>query len=113
MRRVLVMGFGGGNMNKMMKQVQKMQGDMLKLQEQLGDMTVEATAGGGVVKIVMTGKQEVKEITLDPEILNPEESEMVQDLLVAAFNEALRKSQELTSTQMNKITGGLKVPGLF
>lgn len=107
------MGFGGGNMNKMMKQVQKMQGDMLKLQEQLGDMTVEATAGGGVVKIVMTGKQEVKEITLDPEILNPEESEMVQDLLVAAFNEALRKSQELTSTQMNKITGGLKVPGLF
>jgi len=107
------MGFGGGNMNKMMKQVQKMQGDMLKLQEELGDMTVEATAGGGVVKIVMTGKQEVKELTLDPEILNPEENEMVQDLLVAAFNEALRKSQELSSTEMSKVTGGLKVPGLF
>ena len=86
---------------------------MLKLQEQLGDMTVEATAGGGVVKIVMTGKQEVKEISLDPEILNPEESEMVQDLLVAAFNEALRKSQELASSQMSKVTGGLKIPGLF
>ncbi|MGI6145411.1 MAG: YbaB/EbfC family nucleoid-associated protein [Clostridia bacterium] len=107
------MGFGGANMNKMLKQVQKMQGDMLKLQEQLGDMTVEATAGGGVVKIVMTGKQEVKEISLDPEILNPEESEMVQDLLVAAFNEALRKSQELASSQMSKVTGGLKIPGLF
>jgi len=107
------MGFGGGNMNKMMKQVQKMQGDMLKVQEQLGDMTVEATAGGGVVKIVMTGKQEVKEITLDPEVLNSEEAEIVQDLLVAAFNEALRKSQELSSTQLSKVTGGLKVPGLF
>jgi len=107
------MGFGGGNMNKMMKQVQKMQGDMVKMQEQLGEMTVEATAGGGVVKIVMTGKQEVKEVVLDPEVLNPEESEMVQDLLIAAFNEALRKSQELTSTEMNKITGGMKIPGLF
>jgi hypothetical protein len=107
------MGFGGANMNKMMKQVQKMQGDMVKMQEQLGEMTVEATAGGGVVKIVMTGKQEVKEITLDPEVLNPEENELVQDLLVAAFNEALRKSQELASEQMGKITGGLKLPGLF
>jgi DNA-binding YbaB/EbfC family protein len=107
------MGFGGGNMGKMMKQVQKMQADMGKLQDQLGEMMVEATAGGGVVKVVMTGKQEVKEVALDPEILNPEEIEMVQDLLVAAFNEALRKSQELASQEMGKITGGLKVPGLF
>lgn len=107
------MGFGGGNMAKMMKQVQKMQADMGKLQEQLGEMTVEATAGGGAVKIVISGKQEVKEIVLDPEILNPEEQEMIQDLLVAAFNEALRKSQDLAAQEMGKITGGLKVPGLF
>jgi len=107
------MGFGGANMAKMMKQVQKMQADMSKLQDQLGEMTVEATAGGGAVKIVISGKQEVKEIVLDPEILNPEEQEMVQDLLLAAFNEALRKSQDLAAQEMSKITGGLKVPGLF
>ncbi|HOB81997.1 MAG TPA: YbaB/EbfC family nucleoid-associated protein [Peptococcaceae bacterium] len=107
------MGFGGANMAKMMKQVQKMQADMSKLQEQLGEMTVEATAGGGVVKVVMSGKQEVKEVVLEPEILDPEEKEMVQDLLVAAFNEALRKSQELAAQEMGKITGGLNLPGLF
>ncbi|MDD2433058.1 MAG: YbaB/EbfC family nucleoid-associated protein [Clostridia bacterium] len=107
------MGFGGGNMNKMLKQVQKMQTDMAKMQDELGEMTVEATVGGGVVKIVMSGKQEVKELFLEPEILNPEESEMVQDLLIAAFNEALRKSQDLATEQMSKITGGLKIPGLF
>lgn len=108
------MGFGGmGNMQKMMKQVQKMQADMAKLQEQLADMTVEATAGGGAVKIIMTGKQEVKDLEIDPEVLTPDDVEMLQDLLVAAFNEALRKSQDLASSEMNKITGGLKVPGLF
>jgi len=108
------MGFGGmGNMQKMMKQVQKMQADMAKLQEELGNMTVEATAGGGAVKVIMTGKQEVRGLEIDPEVLNPDDAEMVQDLLIAAFNEALRKSHELAATEMNKITGGLKVPGLF
>lgn len=108
------MGFGGmGNMQKMMKQVQKMQADMARLQEELADMTVEATAGGGAVKVVMTGKQEIREVVIDPEVLNPEEVEMVQDLLMAAFNEALRKSQDLAAQQMNKITGGLKLPGMF
>lgn len=107
------MGFGGGNMQKMMKQVQKMQTNMAKLQDELGDMEVEATAGGGAVKIKMTGKQEVREIEIDPEILTPDDVEMIQDLLTAAFNEALRKSQDLASSEMNKITGGLKVPGLI
>ncbi|MFZ5755007.1 MAG: YbaB/EbfC family nucleoid-associated protein [Bacillota bacterium] len=108
------MGFGGmGNMQKMMKQVQKMQADMAKLQEELGEKTVETSAGGGAVKIVMNGKQEVKEITIDPEILQPEEVEMVQDLLMAAFNEALRKSQDMVSQEMSKITGGMKIPGMF
>ena len=90
-----------------------MQADMGKLQEPAWGVTVEATAGGGAVKIVISGKQEVKEIVLDPEILNPEEQEMVQDLLLAAFNEALRKSQDMAAQEMSKITGGLKVPGLF
>jgi len=108
------MGFGNmGNMQKMMKQVQKMQADMARLQEELGNRTVEATAGGGVVKAVMNGKQELIELNIAPEILNPDEAEMLQDLIVAAFNEALRKSQEMVSQEMNKITGGLKMPGLF
>lgn len=109
------MGFGGGmgNMQKMMKQVQKMQADMVKVQEELGEKNVEASAGGGAVKIVMSGKQVVKEIRIDPEVLDPEEVEMVQDLLAAAFNEALRLSQEMASQEMTKVTGGLKMPGLF
>ena len=108
------MGFGSmGNMQKMMKQVQKMQADMAKMQEELADKTVEASSGGGAVKIVMTGKQELREIKIDPEVLNPEDVEMIQDLLMAAFNEALRMSQELASSEMNKVTGGVKVPGLF
>lgn len=107
------MGFGGmGNMQKMMKQVQKMQNDMAKLQDALGEMTVEASAGGGAVKIIMTGKQEVKDIVIDAEVVNPEEVEMLQDLLMAAFNEALRKSQDMVAQEMNKITGGMKMPGL-
>lgn len=109
------MGFGGmGNMQKMMKQVQKMQSDMAKLQEELANKLVEATAGGGAVKIVMNGKQQVQQLEIDPEILNPDDVEMIQDILIAAFNEALRKSQDMVSGDMNKITGGMKMPpGLF
>ena len=108
------MGFGGmGNMQKMMKQVQKMQADMAKMQEELADKTVEASSGGGAVKVIMTGKQELREIIIDPEVLNPEDVEMIQDLLMAAFNEALRMSQEMAASEMNKVTGGIKVPGLL
>ena len=85
------MGFGGGNMQKMLKQVQKMQADMVKIQEKLAEMTVEGTAGGGVVKIIMNGKQVVMDIYLEPEILDPEDSELIEDLLMAAFNEAYVK----------------------
>jgi DNA-binding YbaB/EbfC family protein len=105
------MGFG--NMNKMMKQVQKMQADMARLQEELGEKTVEATAGGGVVRVVVNGKLEVRELTIKPEAVDPEDVEMLQDLILAAVNEAVRKSQEMTSEEMAKITGGLKIPGLF
>ncbi len=108
------MGFGGmGNMQKMMKQVQKMQADMTRMQEELAEKTVEASSGGGAVKVIMTGKQELREIKIDPEVLNPEDVEMIQDLLMAAFNEALRMSQEMAASEMNKVTGGVKVPGLF
>ncbi|MGI6649559.1 MAG: YbaB/EbfC family nucleoid-associated protein [Bacillota bacterium] len=102
-----------GDMGKMMKQVQKMQADMAKMQEDLKEMTVEATAGGGVVRVVATGKQEIREIKIDPEVVNAEDVEMLEDLVLAAVNEALRKSTELQAEEMAKITGGIKIPGLF
>ncbi len=103
----------GGNMNKMMKQVQKMQQEMLKLQEELGERTVESTAGGGVVRVVANGKNEIMTIEIKPEAVDPEDVEMLQDLITAAVNEALRQAQEMVSQGMNKITGGLKIPGMF
>lgn len=106
------MGFGG-NMQKMMKQVQKMQADMAKLQEELADRTVEASSGGGVVTVVANGKQEVISIKIKPEVVDPDDVEMVEDLLLAATKEALRKAQEMVAQEMNKITGGIKIPGLF
>lgn len=105
------MGFG--NMNKMMKQVQKMQADMAKMQEELGDKTVEATSGGGVITVVATGKQEIQSIKIKPEAIDPDDVEMLEDLITAAVNEALRKSQEMVASEMGKITGGMKIPGLF
>lgn len=102
-----------GDMGKMMKQVQKMQADMAKMQEDLKEMTVEATVGGGVVRVVATGKQEIREIKIDPEVVNAEDVEMLEDLVLAAVNEALRKSTELQAEEMAKITGGIKIPGLF
>lgn len=104
---------GGPNMQQMMKQVQKMQADMAKMQEELGEKTVEASAGGGAVTVVVNGKQEIKALTIKPEVLDPEEAEMVQDLIIAAVNEGLRQSQEMVSGEMSKITGGMKIPGLF
>jgi DNA-binding YbaB/EbfC family protein len=106
------MGFGG-NMQKMMKQVQKMQADMARLQEELATRNVEAGAGGGMVTVVVNGKQEVMSIKIKPEAVDPEDVEMLEDLLVAAVKEAMRKSQEMASEEMNKITGGMKIPGLF
>ncbi|MDO7788130.1 YbaB/EbfC family nucleoid-associated protein [Desulforamulus aquiferis] len=103
----------GGNMNKMMKQVQKMQADMAKMQEELANRTVESTAGGGVIKVVANGKQEIVSIAIKPEAVDPDDVEMLQDLILAAVNEALRQSQEMVSKEMGKLTGGLNIPGLF
>ena len=103
----------GGNMNKMMKQVQKMQQDMMKLQEELNNRTVETTAGGGVVKVVASGKKELTLIEIKPEAVDPEDVEMLQDLILAAVNEALKKADEMVAQEMARLTGGMKIPGLF
>ncbi|MFY9217070.1 MAG: YbaB/EbfC family nucleoid-associated protein [Tepidanaerobacteraceae bacterium] len=102
-----------GNMNKLMKQVQKMQKDMMKLQEELQEKTVEATAGGGVVKVIASGKKQLVGIEIDPEVIDPEDVEMLQDLILAAANEALQKAEEMVTEEMGKLTGGLNMPGLF
>ena len=101
-----------GNMGNMMKQAQKLQSDMERLQEELGSQSVEGTAGGGMVKAVVTGKQEVVSIAIEKEVVDPEDVEMLQDLVTAAVNEALRKSRDMMTDQMSKLTGGINIPGL-
>ena len=99
-------------MKNMMKQAQKMQQKMMKLQEELALKTVEASVGGGMVKVVATGSQTIESITLEKEVVDPEDIEMLQDLLLSAVNEALKQSQEMVSSKMGKVTGGMNIPGL-
>lgn len=107
-------GMGGGaNMNQMLKQAQKMQEQMVKMQEEIEAKTYEAQAGGGVVKVVVDGKRELQEIIISPEAVDPDDIEMLQDLIVAAVNEGMRKAQDDSSSQLGSITGGLNIPGLF
>jgi DNA-binding YbaB/EbfC family protein len=97
-----------------MKQAQKLQSEMARVQEELGDMTVEATAGGGMVTVVANGKQEVVSIKIDPEVVNKDDVEMLEDLILAAVNESKKRAQELAMTEIGKVTGGLGIPpGLF
>lgn len=105
----------GGNMNQMMKQVQKMQQQMAKAQEEIALKTVEATAGGGAIKVVVTGDRRIQAITLAPEVVDPEDIEMLQDLILAAISEGMKKAEEMAQAEMNKIMpGGMpKIPGLF
>ncbi|MDD2574204.1 MAG: YbaB/EbfC family nucleoid-associated protein [Bacillota bacterium] len=103
---------GMGNMGNMMKQVQKMQQEMARLQAELEERTVESSAGGGVVSVVVTGKKEIKEISIKPEAVDPDDVEMLEDLILAAVNEALRQAEEMVAGEMAKITGGLNIPGL-
>lgn len=91
----------------MMQQIQKLQEQMLQTQEELGDQTVAVTAGGGVVEVVMTGHQRVQSVTIDPEVVDPDDVEMLQDLIVAAVNEAIERSQGLAAEQLGALTGGL------
>ena len=97
-------------MNSMIRQAQKMQQDMLKAQEELEAKTYEAGAGGGVVTATVSGKKELVSVAIDPEAVDPEDVEMLQDLIVAAVNEALRKAAEDAAGQMSKLTGGLNLP---
>ena len=103
-------GMGGMNMNGMMKKVQKMQKQMQDMQEQLKKQTVDATAGGGVVKITMDGEKQVKGIVIDPAAVDPEDVEMLQDLLAAAFNEATKKVDEKMAGEMSKLTSSMGLP---
>jgi DNA-binding YbaB/EbfC family protein len=96
-----------------MAMFQKMQREMLKIQEELAKETVEATAGGGAVKATMTGQQKLVSVTLDPEVVDPEDVEMLQDLVVAAVNDALTRSQELQAKRLSVLTGGMKLPGMM
>lgn len=100
-------------MGNIMKQAQKLQNQMAKAQEALGSKTVEASAGGGMVKVVVTGKQELVSIEIEQEVVDPEDVEMLQDMILAAVNEGLTKSQELAQSEMAKLTGGMNIPGLF
>lgn len=104
---------GMANMQGMMKKVQKMQQDMLKMQEELKNRTVEATAGGGAVTVVVTGRKTVEKVTIAPSAIDPEDVEMLEDLVTTAINEAMRKVDEMTEKEMGKITGGMKLPGMF
>ena len=107
------LGLPGGAKGGLAGQLQAMQKQMLEAQEALGEKTVEVTAGGGAIKVVMTGHQKLQSITIDPEVVNPEDVEMLQDLIVAAVNEAVEASQNLAADEMGTITGGLNIPGLF
>lgn len=98
------------NMQKALKQFQKMQAQMEKIQEELAEKTVTATVGGGVVSVQISGALEVKKVTVDPEAL--EDQEMLEDLLLAAFNEAIKQAQELSAGELAKVTGNLNIPGL-
>ncbi len=102
----------GMNMQKMMKQVQKMQAELARVQEELGTKTVEGTAGGGVVTVIANGHQDIQEIKIDPDVIDPDDVEMLEDLILAAVNDALRKARELSAEEMQRVTGGLNIPGM-
>lgn len=99
--------------DNIMKQAQKMQKQMMEIQEELANRSVEASVGGGVVTVVANGQQQILSIRIEPEVVDPNDVDMLQDLILAAVNEALRKAQELMTSEMNKLTGGLKIPGLM
>jgi len=101
-----------GGLGNMMKQFQKMQAKMEEIQARLEEMEIEGTAGGGMVKAVVNGKQDLLEIKIDREVVDPDDIDMLQDLIVAAVNQARQKAQEIQNEQMSQLTGGLNIPGL-
>ena len=107
------MGMGGANMNNMIKQAQKMQQDMLKMQEEIEKQEFEATAGGGVITVKMSGKKELTAVTIKPEAVDPDDVEMLEDLILTAVNDVLAKVDSANANKMSSLTGGLNLPGLF
>ncbi|MCL2377776.1 MAG: YbaB/EbfC family nucleoid-associated protein [Defluviitaleaceae bacterium] len=104
---------GGMNMNQLMKQAQKMQQQMAEMQEELASKTLEVSSGGGAVKVTVSGEKKILDLTISPDVVDPDDVEMLQDLVMSAVNEALRQIEESTSSQMSKLTGGLNLPGMF
>lgn len=101
------------NMGNMMKQAQKIQSKIFQIQQEMAERTVEASAGGGMVIAVANGKQEIVSVKIDREVVNPDDVEMLEDLVTAAVNDALQKAQHMISEEIGKVTGGLKIPGLM
>ncbi len=99
-------------MGNMLKQAQKLQAKMLRMQDELAEKTVESSAGGGMVRVVADGRQRVRAISIEKEVVDPDDVEMLQDLVLAAVNDALNKAQEMVSAEMSKLTGGMNIPGL-
>ena len=107
------MGRGPGNMQSMLRQAQKMQEDMAKLQEELDAREYTARSGGGAVTAVVDGKHRLKTLDIQPEVVDPEDTEMLADLVIAAVNEAVRQAAETSEAEMSKVTGGMNLPGMF
>ncbi len=115
MKARLPKGMGGGaqNMNGMIKQAQKMQEQITTLQEDIEGREFVTTVGGGAVEVTMSGNKEIKSLTIKPDVVDPEDIEMLQDLIISAFNDAVHKIEETTEAEMSEITGGVSMPGLF
>ena len=104
---------GMGNMSNMIKQAQKMQQDMLKMQEEIEQQSVEATSGGGAVSVKMSGKKVLEEIKINPEVVDADDVEMLEDHILVAVNDALKKVDDINQSKMSQLTGGMNIPGLF
>lgn len=102
-----------GGMGNLLKQAQEMQARMAKIQEELGQKTVEGSAGGGMVQVTVNGQFNLSKVKIDPAVINSEEKEMLEDLILAAINDGMRKAREMVSAEMSKLTGGFKIPGLM
>lgn len=102
-----------GGMNNLVRQAQQMQSKINKVQEEIGEKTIEASTGGGVVTAKVNGKQELLEVNIDPEVLDPEDVEMLEEMVVGAVNQAMETAGEMMNSEIEKITGGLNIPGLF
>ncbi|MEA4925077.1 MAG: YbaB/EbfC family nucleoid-associated protein [Syntrophomonadaceae bacterium] len=103
---------GGSNMNQMIKQAKKLQEEMARKQAELLEQVIEGSSGGGAVTVKVNGKQQILEIKIKPEVIDPDDVEMLEDLVMAAVNDAIKQSQDLVSAEMAKLTGGLNIPGL-